>query len=347
MSALPNEGYEREAFGARARVLSDSGDVTVYRIECDEGHAQIEDYRLFPGIYLQFNEIFSETLPECALDSSGLLEMNYCAEGVYECEFASGGSASLREGGFSASCPNLRKSASRFPLKRYRGISILLDGERAQRHMDARYPELALRLSDLQQRLCPARRCLSVRASERMRTIFRQLYEVPSCAAEAYYRVKVLELLVLLSALPPCEGACPEYLFAAKKAQMQHIKAHLQRSLGEEITLPQLARMHGVCLSVLKRDFARMYGVSPGAYRRRCRMQAAARLLAETGERVTDVAAQVGYQNVSKFAAAFREELGMSPGEYRRSHGLSEPSPDNCDVLEWRAEAKGVTINDS
>jgi AraC-like DNA-binding protein len=41
-------------------------------------------------------------------------------------------------------------------------------------------------------------------------------------------------------------------------------------------------------------------------------------MLENTQLPVTEVAARVGYDDPSQFAAAFRRALGMSPTEYRR-----------------------------
>ena len=49
-------------------------------------------------------------------------------------------------------------------------------------------------------------------------------------------------------------------------------------------------------------------------------MQKAAALLAEGRLSVMEIAGMSGYENCSKFAAAFRGEYGMSPSDYRRQH---------------------------
>jgi AraC-like DNA-binding protein len=36
----------------------------------------------------------------------------------------------------------------------------------------------------------------------------------------------------------------------------------------------------------------------------------------ERGERVTDVALACGYESMSAFVAAFREQMGATPGEF-------------------------------
>ncbi len=94
---------------------------------------------------------------------------------------------------------------------------------------------------------------------------------------------------------------------------------HLTMELDREITLEELSRTHGMCETQLKRDFKRVYGISPAAYRRAYRMEQAARILRDTDKSVTEVAMQVGYLNPSKFSHAFRAEMGVPPAEYRKS----------------------------
>ena len=250
--------------------------------------------------------------------------MNYCSEGSFECVFVSGGCAEIREGGFAACCPGCPKTEARFPLGRYRGITLLLDLERAQQHIECQYASLHLQVWNLPEKLCPARQCLTLPNHAHIRRIFEQMNEPPPCEAFTYRQLKVLELLAVLSALPPCRPGCLCYLGSDKQQLMQHIRTHLRRSACEPEPLAELARAHGLSLSALKRDFSRMYGISPGAYRRHCRMEAAACLLAETTLPVTEVALRTGYQNGSKFSAAFRDEMGVLPLEYRKKRSQLE-----------------------
>ena len=53
---------------------------------------------------------------------------------------------------------------------------------------------------------------------------------------------------------------------------------------------------------------------SPDTYRARAK-----EMLSERTLSVSDVSAAVGYRDPSHFAALFRREFGVSPGEFRRS----------------------------
>jgi AraC-like DNA-binding protein len=54
-------------------------------------------------------------------------------------------------------------------------------------------------------------------------------------------------------------------------------------------------------------------------YMRQYRMQESAVLLSNTSQSVTLIAGSVGYENPSKFAAAFKAVMNMTPLEYRKN----------------------------
>ena len=79
--------------------------------------------------------------------------------------------------------------------------------------------------------------------------------------------------------------------------------------------LARVARSAGASLRTLERLFLRDTGIPLGRWRRRARVIAALRLLAD-GTSITATAADVGYATPSAFVAAFRRELGTTPGRY-------------------------------
>ena len=72
----------------------------------------------------------------------------------------------------------------------------------------------------------------------------------------------------------------------------------------------------------LCRIFRQAQGVSLPDYLNAVRMRAAAKLLTETEEKVRDIARKVGVENSQYFFVLFKQEMGETPGEYRkRSRG--------------------------
>lgn len=84
------------------------------------------------------------------------------------------------------------------------------------------------------------------------------------------------------------------------------------------ITLAELAAMFHLSQSSLKLCFKALYGVPVAGYLRTVRMDTAARLLQESDLPVAEIAHRVGYEDPSRFSAAFRRHTGRRPTELRR-----------------------------
>ncbi len=82
--------------------------------------------------------------------------------------------------------------------------------------------------------------------------------------------------------------------------------------------LPALAAESGLGLVKLKRGFRALFGCSAHALFLQERMLEARRRLLSGGITVTEVASDLGYTNISHFAAAFRKQFGVNPGALAR-----------------------------
>jgi AraC-like DNA-binding protein len=84
------------------------------------------------------------------------------------------------------------------------------------------------------------------------------------------------------------------------------------------ITLAELAAKFHLSQSSLKLCFKALYGAPVAGYLRTVRMDTAARLLQESDLPVAEIAHRVGYEDPSRFSAAFRRHTGRRPTELRR-----------------------------
>ncbi len=97
------------------------------------------------------------------------------------------------------------------------------------------------------------------------------------------------------------------------------VKEHLDAHYAETLTLAALARRAGLSTPHFSREFRRCFRTSPIDYLIRLRMQKAQYLLMDEHRNVTEVAAQVGYDNLFYFSRLFKRHFGHSPRELRRS----------------------------
>lgn len=99
------------------------------------------------------------------------------------------------------------------------------------------------------------------------------------------------------------------------------IEEYLRAHYAERILLRDLARLAGVHRVYLLRAFRRATGLTPGAYVRRLRIDAARVALAGSSRAVAEIALESGFSSQAHFTRAFHREVGLPPAAFRRAHG--------------------------
>jgi AraC-like DNA-binding protein len=87
----------------------------------------------------------------------------------------------------------------------------------------------------------------------------------------------------------------------------------------QEIDLEQAAAQAGISPFHFLRLFSSVLGVTPHQYLVRSRLRHAARLLADDGVSVTNVAYEVGFGDLSNFVRTFHRAAGISPRRFRQA----------------------------
>jgi AraC-like DNA-binding protein len=100
--------------------------------------------------------------------------------------------------------------------------------------------------------------------------------------------------------------------------KMKHIaETRYDEWLSVEIIAEELSSYP----SFLRRVFKGRTGIGFNTYLMKCRMDAAKKMLEETDMLISDIAAQLTYQNAQNFIRTFHNEFGLAPGEYRKMRG--------------------------
>ncbi|AHF05476.1 hypothetical protein MARPU_08325 [Marichromatium purpuratum 984] len=96
-----------------------------------------------------------------------------------------------------------------------------------------------------------------------------------------------------------------------------------ERLLAEEgadgPNVAEIAASVGLSVSQLNRLYRARHGRSPKQAQIAERLARATRLLRETDHSVATIAHLLGYRNPSSFCSLFKEHLGMTPSDYRRT----------------------------
>jgi AraC family transcriptional regulator len=116
-------------------------------------------------------------------------------------------------------------------------------------------------------------------------------------------------------------------------------RAVLHDRYADPLSVDDIADAVGIQPERLARGFRRAYGESLGAYLRRIRVNAAARLLATTDEPISRVAGEVGFADQAHLTRWFGRYLETTPGRYRgsvrgdRSDLIRSPRPATSDLV--------------
>ena len=99
---------------------------------------------------------------------------------------------------------------------------------------------------------------------------------------------------------------------------VKRAKAFVDHRLGERVSLHDLSAECGTTQFRLIRIFQRVLGVTPHAYLLQARLNRARTMLAR-GMPIVNVAFDCGFSDQSHLTRAFRDAVGVPPGQYQRS----------------------------
>jgi AraC family transcriptional regulator len=103
------------------------------------------------------------------------------------------------------------------------------------------------------------------------------------------------------------------------RARIASVLRHLDARSEEPHSLAKLASIAGLSRYHFLRTFKSVTGITPHQWILRARLREAAKRLVSSREPITEVALDVGFDDLSNFIRSFRAEFGTSPSKYRVS----------------------------
>lgn len=147
------------------------------------------------------------------------------------------------------------------------------------------------------------------------------LGELAQAASEGANDIGVDEagILLTLRFLRITSGTSNKPVHATLRDRRRAVEAALwiEANAGEPISLEDAAAIAGLSVFHFLRLFAKVLGLTPHQYLVRTRLKRAAALLAEETLPITDIALDVGFNDLSNFVRTFGLAAGVSPSRFR------------------------------
>lgn len=142
-----------------------------------------------------------------------------------------------------------------------------------------------------------------------------QVYEQQGIRNKNLLALKILELLYLLNGLAQ-EQELANFLFRLTLPQKRNIKSFMEHNFDKPLRIEDYAYLTGRSISTFRRDFKSFYDRTPQKWLQEKRMDKALQIINHKEISVTELAYEVGYENISYFIKAFKNHTGHSPKQY-------------------------------
>lgn len=123
---------------------------------------------------------------------------------------------------------------------------------------------------------------------------------------------KLKEGLLLLLRLNPEIG---DVLFDFSEPYKIDLRAFMQEYYSFNVRMERFAYLTGRSLATFKRDFQKEFGISPGRWLTKRRLEEAYKLLSETTKTPSDIYLDLGFEDLSHFSFAFKKQFGIVPSK--------------------------------
>ncbi|MCQ2501050.1 MAG: AraC family transcriptional regulator [Lachnospiraceae bacterium] len=284
-----------------------------------DGKGSIESIELFPGIELSLHRYVADKVVMRHASVPDVVEIHHCRQGRCGLRLQNGYSLFLGSGEiFVQTLEEPVDSEITLPLGYYEGINIQIDLRLLNEKPPTILQEAGLNRESILASICPDGKPGTLPSEHDIEHIFKDLYDKPEHLRMPYYRIKTLELLLYLSQK---QVEKQELISGYQQAQIERIHQiheYLIRDLTVRPTIEELSRQFHMNTSTLKQVFRGVYGQPIATYMKEYRMRRAMEILADEKMSIADLARFVGYENQSKFTAAFKQFTGQLPSEYSR-----------------------------
>lgn len=162
---------------------------------------------------------------------------------------------------------------------------------------------------------------LTLREQDEVKQLLTRILDECLASRDYYESCAVALFTELMILLQRSEGVQLQQNGSAKPPLhdlVNNVAAHIREHHRETLTLEATAAHFFISPSYLSRVFHRLTGFHFREYILHIRMREAEQRLADSEERVQDIASAVGFEHLSHFNKTFKKATGLTPLQYRK-----------------------------
>ncbi|MCR5544155.1 MAG: AraC family transcriptional regulator [Eubacterium sp.] len=323
---------QSKGFGSNVQSVAENDNAHVLRIQSPTGEGYMTLYMVMKGVYVMFDEFHLESCESEFKNMENVFCIDHCRQGRIEHENLLGNKFYMESGDLKIGRRINHSGRIHMPNGYYYGMTIGFEIGEAEKSIRSELPGIDIDIetivdkfsssdkSDLPAEEYFIRRDSLLKKDEHIDHILGEMYNIPNEIRMDLFKVKIMELLLRLKMLDKSLYKDERFYIPAGQAEkIKEVHKLIIDSPGKNYTVEVLSQTFGIPESTLRKNFREIYGSPIYKYIKKVKINKAAELLkSDSSLKVSDVAESVGYDNPSKFAAAFKDVMGLTPLDFKQ-----------------------------
>lgn len=142
--------------------------------------------------------------------------------------------------------------------------------------------------------------------------------------------LKFREIILTLADSERNDELLSYFIFLTQEPGVVPVKSIMEENYCFNLKLVDYAKLSNRSLSTFKRDFQKVFGITPGKWLMEKRLNHAMHLMRNMDKTVSEAAFESGFENISHFSRSFRNRFKIAPArlKQRRFQNTQEMNPD-------------------
>ena len=298
-----------------------NGESVTIEAESETGKGSLTFHPILEGVQLIFHDFHMLKVKSNFSSDKNIFCIDYCNEGRMEQEYRPNTFSYFHAGEFKMDSRLEHDCYFYFPVAHYCATTIGFEVDKAEQAIQKVFPQFPYKIEDIKDKVCQPDSIHCLYKDEMVDLIFHQIHQAEKENDKTCIILKILELLLYLGKMEKeSSKKTPTYFSKKNTDAVKAIQQYIAENLDHHITLDYLSEKFQMPLTTMKSCFKEVYGQPVHSYMRSLRMKTACEYLLASNQDIANISMEVGYENPSKFSAAFKREIGMLPIEYRKSN---------------------------